>query len=168
MKSVLLVPLLFAASLFAAGPIEAKTLAYPGPDNASFLVDHPADWDVEPGEEVGDYVTLTGPTGVNVQLRTIPGTESAMQEAMADNATFLNETFSEVKLNDPESIEHRGLTTLAVSGGGIDGDGEVVAFVMYYFALNDGNIGEIWFSVMADDKPGFNAAMKVLESFRAP
>jgi len=168
MKSLLLASMLFAAGLFAAGPVAAKTLAYPGPDNASFLVDHPGNWEVTPGEEVGDYVTLTGPTGVNVQLRTIPGTESAMQEAIEANAEFLDETFSEVKLNEPENLEHRGLTTLAVSGGGIDGDGNAVGFVMYYIALEDGNIGEIWFSVMGDDKPGFDAAMKVLDSFRVP
>lgn len=168
MKARFLASLVFAAGLLVAVPVVAATLAYPGPDNASFLLDHPATWEVAPGEEVGDYVTLTGPTGVNLQLRTIPGTESAMGDAIADNATFLEETFSEVKLNDPQTIEHRGLTTMVVSGAGADSDGEVVAFVMYYIALNDGNIAEIWFSVMKDDKAGLAAAMKVLDSFRTP
>jgi hypothetical protein len=168
MKSVLLVPLLFAASLFAAGPIEAKLLAYPGPDNASFLVDHPDDWEIAPGEEVGDYVTLTGPTGVNLQLRTIPGSETAMDDALAESFKFLEETFSNLEMKDPETIEHRGLTTMAVMGKGVDGEGEETGFVMYYIALNDGNIAEIWFSVYKSDKPGFDAAMKVLDSFRTP
>ena len=57
---------------------------------------------------------------------------------------------------------------MVVSGAGADSDGEVVAFVMYYIALNDGNIAEIWFSVMQDDKPGLAAAKKVLDSFRTP
>lgn len=168
MKSSLLMSLLFAASLFAVSPLAAKTLAYPGPDNASFLVDHPANWDVEPGAEVGDYVTLTGPSGVNVQLRTIPGNESAMEDALAASFEFLQETFSDVEMQDPQTLEHRGLTTMAVSGAGVDSDGEAVGFVMYYIALNDGNIAEIWFSVMNGDESGFDAAMKVLDSFRTP
>jgi hypothetical protein len=168
MKSVLLVPLMFAASLFAAGPIEAKLLAYPGPDNASFLIDHPDDWEIEPGEEVGDYVTLTGPSGVNLQLRTIPGDQSAMDDALAESFKFLEETFSNVEMSDPETIEHRGLTTMTVAGKGVDGDGQETGFVMYYIALNDGNIAEIWFSVLKGDKPGFDAALKVLNSFRTP
>lgn len=168
MKSLLLVPLLFAASLFAAGPIEAKTLAYPGPDNASFLIDHPADWEVEPGAEVGDYVTLTGPTGVNLQLRTIPGSETAMDDALAESFKFLEETFSNVEMKDPETLDHRGLTTMAVAGKGVDGEGQETGFVMWYVALNDGNIAEIWFSVFRDDKPGFEAAMQVLNSLRTP
>ena len=55
-----------------------------------------------------------------------------------------------------------------VGGAGADSDGEIVAFVTYYIALNDGKIAEIWFSVMKDDKPGLAAAMKVLDSFRTP
>jgi len=168
MKSVLGVPLLFVASLFAAGPAAAKTLAYPGPDNASFLIDHPANWDVEPGEEVGDYVTLTGPSGVNLQLRTIPGDQSAMDDALAESFKFLEETFSDLEMKDPETLDHRGLTTMAVAGKGVDSEGEETGFVMWYVALNDGNIAEIWFSVYRDDKPGFDAAMKVLNSFRTP
>jgi hypothetical protein len=113
-------------------------------------------------------VTLTGPTGVNVQLRTIPGSETAMNDALAESFKYLEETFSDVKLNDPETLEHRGLTTMAVSGKGVDGEGDEVGFVLYYIALNDGNIAEIWFSVFKGDKPGFDAAMKVLNSFRTP
>lgn len=168
MKSLLLVPFLFAAGLFAAGPIEAKLLAYPGPDNASFLIDHPDDWEVTPGEEVGDYVTLTGPTGVNLQLRTIPGSESSMKDALAESYKFLEETFTNVELLEPETTERGGLTMMTVAGKGVDAEGEKTGFVLYYVALNDGNIAEVWFSVYADDQPGFDAALKVLKSFRTP
>jgi hypothetical protein len=168
MKSLLLIPLLFAASLFAVGPIEAKTLAYPGPDNASFLVDHPADWEVEPGEEVGDYVTLTGPTGVNLQLRTIPGDQSAMDDALAESFKFLEETFTNVEMLDPETTERDGLTMMTVAGKGVDAEGEKTGFILFYAALNDGNIAEIWFSVYAGDQQGIDAATKVLRSFRMP
>ncbi len=168
MKSLLFVPLLFAASLFASGPIEAKLLAYPGPDNASFVIEHPDDWEVTPGEEVGDYVTLTGPTGVNLQLRTIPGNESSMNDALAESFKFLEETFTNLEMLEPETTERGGLTQMTVAGKGVDSEGEKTGFMLFYVALNDGNIAEIWFSVYADDQQGFDAATKVLKSFRTP
>ena len=76
MKSALCA-LLLSASLFTAGPAVSATLAYPEPDHASFLIDHPDDWTVEPGAEVGDYLNLSSPTGAVVQLRTIEGNEDS-------------------------------------------------------------------------------------------
>lgn len=160
--------LLLCVSLFAASPLTAKTLAYPGPENASFVIDHPADWEVEPGEEVGDYVTLTGPTGAVVQLRTMPGDEEAVKQAVQDSMAFIEETFSDVQMRDPKSVEHRGMKTWMVGGTGKDADGEPVAFLMYLFALADGNIADIWYSVQLADQEGQAAAAEILESFRTP
>lgn len=167
MKSVTWV-LLLSAVLFAASPLTAKTLAYPSADNASFVIDHPADWEVEPGEEVGDYVTLTGPTGAVVQLRTMPGDQEAVKQAIQDSVDFIEETFSQVKMGEPEALEHRGMKTWMVGGTGKDEDGEQVVFLMYLFALSDGNIADIWYSVLAADKEGMDAAAQVLGSFREP
>lgn len=160
--------LLLCACLFAASPLLAKTLAYPGPNNASFVIDHPADWEVEPGEEVGDYVTLTGPTGAVVQLRTMPGDEAAVKQAVQDSVDFIEESFSEVKMGEPETLEHRGMKTWMVGGKGKDEDGEPVVFLMYLIALSDGNIADIWYSVQVADQKGMDAAAKVLGSFREP
>jgi hypothetical protein len=160
--------LLLCASLFATSPLTAETLAYPGPDNASFLIDHPADWEVEPGEEVGDYVTLTGPTGAVVQLRTMPGDEEAVKQAVQDSMAFIEENFSNVKMGEQRSFEHLGMKTWMVGGKGDDADGEAVVFLMYLFALPDGNIADIWYSVQVADKEGMDEATQVLGSFRAP
>lgn len=167
MKSLFLAPLVLAVSLFAATPAIAATLAYPGPDNASFMIDHPKDWEVVPGEEVGDYVTLNGPTGVVLQLRTIPGTDSAMEDAITASAEYLNDTFKDVKLDEPKQIDEKGLTALLVTGGGTDTEDQEVGFAMYYIALNDGNIAEIWYAVIKGDKEGHDAAVKILNSFRS-
>lgn len=167
MKSSFFAPFVLAVSLFAATPVIAETLAYPGPDNASFLIDHPKSWEVVPGEEVGDYVTLNGPTGVVLQLRTIPGTDSAMEEAITASAEYLKETFQKVKLDEPKQIDEKGLTALLVTGGGVDNEDQEVGFAMYYIALNDGNIAEIWYAVIKGDKKGHDAALKILNSFRS-
>lgn len=167
MKSSFFAPLALAVSLFAATPVIAETLAYPGPDNASFLIDHPKSWEVVPGEEVGDYVTLNGPSGVVLQLRTIPGTDSAMEDAITASAEYLNETFQNVKLDEPKQIDEKGLTALLVTGGGTDNEDQEVGFAMYYIALNDGNIAEIWYAVIKGDKEGHDAAVKILNSFRS-
>ena len=167
MKSLFLAPLLLAVSLFAATPVIAKAVAYPGPDNARFMIDHPGNWEVVPGEEVGDYVTLNGPTGVVLQLRTIPGTDTAMEDAITASAEYLNETFQNVKLDEPKQIDEKGLTALLVTGAGVDNEDQEVGFAMYYIALNDGNIAEIWYAVIKGDKEGHDAAVKILNSFRS-
>jgi hypothetical protein len=169
MQSKSFVSLLLGVVLSLGGlQAQAKSLAYPGPDNASFLIDHPADWTVEPGEEVGDYVTLTGPTGVVLQLRTIPGDESAIEEALEDNRKFISETFSNVKIGDAEELKQGKLSGFYASGAGLDEDKAAIGFSMAFFALDDGNIAEIWFSVHADDQAGADAAGKVLNSLRTP
>jgi hypothetical protein len=168
MKVAVFASLLCAASLFASGSVAAATLAYPGPDNASFLIDHPADWAIEPGDEVGDYVTLAGPSGVVVQIRTIPGDESAIDDAIKDTVAYIKETFTDVTLGESEKIEHAGMTGFYASGAGVDSEKSAIGFSMAFFALNDGNIAEVWFAVDASDDAGAAAAGKVLDSLRTP
>ena len=168
MKSNVLASIALAAALLFAHPVLAETMAYPSADNASFLIDHPSNWEMEPGENVGDYVTLTGPTGVVVQFRTIPGSESAIADAIEESRKYLQETFDDVSLEEPESSQHRGMEMLSVVGAGVDKDGQAVGFSMAFFALDDGNIAELWFAVVAGDDAGADAAGKVLDSFRTP
>ncbi len=168
MKSIFLASIAFAAGLLVAHPAMAERMAYPSPDNASFVIDHPSNWKMEPGESIGDYVTLTGPTGVVVQLRTIPGSESALDDAIEENRKYLNETFSDVSLEEPETSKHRGMDMLSVVGAGIDENGEAVGFSIAFFQLADGNIAELWFAVVAGDDAGADAAGKVLDSLRSP
>ncbi len=83
-----LAPLALAAGLLAAGAAGAETLGYPSAQHASFLIDYPGDWEMTPGEGVGDYVTLIGPAGATLMLRTIPGTKESMEEAVKDTYTY--------------------------------------------------------------------------------
>ena len=53
-RNLALVPLLLLAGSFVAVQAGAGTLGYPSTEDASFLVDLPDGWEVEPGEEVGD------------------------------------------------------------------------------------------------------------------
>lgn len=168
MKSIFLASIALAVGLFAANPVAADTTAYPSPKNASFLIDHPANWKMEPGENVGDYMTLTGPSGVVVQFRTIEGSESAMDDAIEETRKYLEDTFTDVDLEEPESSQHRGLEMFSIVGAGVDSDGQAVGFSIAFFALDDGNIAELWFAVLADDDKGADAAGKVLDSFRTP
>lgn len=168
MKALLLAASLCAAHLFAMTPAAADTLAYPSSDEARFLLDYPADWEMVPGENEGDYVTLNAPTGAVLQLRTIPGTDSAVDEAVEASAEYLNETFSKVKLGEPQEIEEGGLSASLIRGTGIDGDRQQVAFAMYFIALPDGNIAEIWYAVVKGDTEGGAGAVKILNSFRTP
>jgi hypothetical protein len=167
MKSALCV-LLLSAGLFAAGPAVSATLAYPSADNASFLVDHPDDWTAEPGAEVGDYLSLFGPTGVVVQLRTIEGDEESAKQAALDSIEYIKDTYKSVKMQEPTTLEHRGLTVMQLAGSGVNDEGNPVGFLTYLVALDDGHIAEIWYVVDLADEEGQQAAIKVLDSFRTP
>lgn len=169
MKLSAMLPLmLFVSALVATPAAQAKVLGYPSTQNASFLVDLPDGWEIEPGESVGDYVHVNSPSGVYLAFRTIEASDTVMTDAIEQSIAFLNENYQDVKVTDPVDAKQGDLTGFYMDGRGKDEDGADVTFRMAWLALNDGNIGEIWFVAPADDKAGIAAAGKVLNSFRAP
>jgi len=72
------------------------------------------------------------------------------------------------KMQEPTSLEHRGMKTMMLAGEGVNEDGNAVGFLTYLIALADGNIAEIWYVVELSDKEGQQAAIKMLDSFRTP
>lgn len=151
-----------------AGSARAELMAYPTSAKPSFLIDMPKNWELTQGEEEGDYVDVTGPTGVVLSFRTIPGSEKAMNGAIKESIEWLNENYSNVELDDPEDSEQNGLSGFYATGSGADEDGNAVVFGMAWYALPNGKIGEIWFAADPGDKAGITAAGKILDSFRAP
>lgn len=162
------IPLLLLTGWLVAAPAPAATLGYPSIDHASFLVDIPDSWEVAPGEEVGDFVDVNSPSGVYLAFRTIPGSESAMTEAIEETVAYLEENYKNVAVGEPVDATQSGLTGFYMDGSGKDADGTGVVFRMAWLALKDGTVGEIWFAAPADDKAGIAAASKALNSFRAP
>jgi hypothetical protein len=167
-KALALVPILLMAAGLATSPADAGTLGYPTTDHASFLVDIPDSWEVTPGEELGDYVHVNSPSGVYLAFRTIPGSESAMDEAIEGSVAYLEEAYKNVSVGEPTDANQKGLEGFYMDGSGKDEDGTAVTFRMAFLALKDGSIGEIWFAAPASDKAGIAAAAKALNSFRAP
>jgi hypothetical protein len=167
-SSVFLSLLLFVTSLVAAATAQAAVLGYPSTENASFLVDLPDGWEVEPGEAEGDYVHVNSPSGVYLAFRTIAASESAMKDAIEESVAYLNENYKEVKVSDPVDAKQADLTGFYMDGTGKDADGASVTFRMAWLALSDKLVGEIWFAAPADDKAGIAAAAKTLSSFRTP
>lgn len=168
MKRSILAAAVLAAGLAFAAPAIADTLAYPNRDDASFVLDYPSSWEVEPGEEVGDYVTLNAPSGAVLQLRTIPGTESAVADATEETVAYLGDTFDDVELGEPQEVKQGQVEGSLLVGSGVDGEGQNVSFAIYYIGLPDGNIADIWYAVVDGDKAGHDGAVKILNSFRAP
>ena len=160
---MLFISLTFANQLFA------ETLGYPSVEEASFLLDYPDDWAMVPGENAGDYVSLASPSGVSLQLRTVSGTESAMDQVVAENVQFLEDNFTGVELGDAKDIDAGGgLTGSLLQGTGIDSDKKAVNFSIFFVTLPDGNIADIWYSAYQGDVAGSKAAAGVLDSFRTP
>lgn len=167
-KSALLPLMLLFVGLLAVATAQAKTLGYPSVDKASFLVDLPDDWTVEPGEGAGDYVHVNSESGVYLAFRTVEASENAMQDAIKESIAFLQDNYKNVKVGDSKEITQAGLDGFVMDGAGEDSDGAAVVFRMAWVALKDGHIGEIWFVAFSDDEDGINAGGAALSSFRAP
>lgn len=159
----------FVATLTLANTAVAETVGYPNMEEASFVIDYPDDWAMVPGDNLGDYVSLAGPSGVSLQLRTVDGSESAMEQVVAENVQFLEDNYTEVELGDAKDIDAGGgLTGSLVQGSGVDSDKKPVNFAIFFVALPDGKIADIWYSAYQDDAEGSKAAAAVLDSFRTP
>lgn len=167
-KSALLPLMLLFVGLLAVATAQAKTLGYPSVDKASFLVDLPDDWTVEPGEGVGDYVHVSSESGVYLAFRTVEASDNAMQDAIKESIAFLQDNYKNAKVGDPKEIKQAGLDGFVMDGVGEDSEGTAVVFRMAWVALKDGHVGEIWFVAFSDDEDGINAGGAALSSFRAP
>jgi hypothetical protein len=145
---------LLVASFATVQVASAAVHGYPSTEHASFLVDVPDDWEITPGESEGDYVTMVGPTGATISMRTIPGTADDMKAAIEDTEAFLGESYSSLTLTAAQDVEKDGLPGFQQGGTGKDkSDGHDVLFALAWLALKDGHIGEIW-AVVTKGDPG--------------
>ncbi len=147
-----------------------QTLYYPTQDDAMFSIVAPSDWKVTAIEEVGDFASLESPNGNILQFRAqkFDTTDEAKKEVEAifdDTAKFLDETYKEVKLNEPEEIKGDN-PGAALSGVGKDKDGNQYEFLSAMMAIDDTTVAEIWGAVSPDDKEEMEAAKKILGSFK--
>lgn len=168
MKAGFIATLMFAVGLTLAPLADAKTLAYPNTDAASFVIDYPASWELTPGESVGDYMTLISPNGVTLMLRTIPGESEDIQQAVKDSIEYVRENYKDVELAEPKDSVQRGLQGFYVNGSATDSEIGPVRLGMAWYQLNDGTIGEIWFVAPSEDSEGMGEAAAILDSLRSP
>lgn len=168
MKFSFVASLLLAAGLTLTATAHADTLAYPSPDAASFMVDYPSSWEMTPGEAEGDYLTLISEGGTTLMLRTVPGSEEEVQEAVKSSIEYVQENYKNVALSEPADTEQHGLSGFFTAGTAKDAEIGDVKLGMAWYSLNDGTIGEIWFVGPVDDADGLKQAGGIINSFRSP
>ena len=168
MKLSFVASLLLAAGLTLAASAHADTLAYPSSDAASFMVDYPSSWEMTPADTTGDYLTLMSEGGTTLMLRTVPGSEEEVQQAVKDSIEYVHENYKNVALSEPADSVQQGLSGFFTAGTAKDAEIGNVKIGMAWYALSDGTIGEIWFVGPVDDADGLNEAGAILESFRSP
>ena len=168
MKPHLLAGLLLAFCALAPARADASTYAYADATSPRFLLDSPVDWQAEPAKEDGDYVTLSDPTGVQIQMRTLAGTKESVDRAAQDAIGFLKVHFAQPEIVDAAVMEHRGMSVSVTEAKGIDAEGHPKRIQMYFAHLDPETLVEIWFAVRVDDRDGQLAAGEVIDSFRKP
>ena len=168
MKFPYLASVLLASALTLAPLAHADTLAYPSPDAASFMVDYPSSWELTPGEAVGDYLTLMSEGGTTLMLRTVSGKSEEVEQAVKDSIAYVQENYKNVALSEPADSTQRGLSGFFTTGTATDAEIGKVKIGMAWYALADGNIGEIWFVGPTSDADGIGEAAAILDSLRSP
>lgn len=155
-------------SLFVIAPVMADTAGYPTEDNPTFLFDYPGDWELKRGQDDTDFLTLSGPAGVLVQLRSIPDNQSERREAAASTVSYLKENYSELELVGEAEFGSPGPAGSMIVGSGLDSDKVPVVVAAYFLPLPSGDL--VYMSLVAsrDDKVGKDAAGALMNSIRAP
>ena len=165
MKSKFLLSALLALALTPLAL--ADDIAYPTPDNASFVISAPSDWKVVPADEEGGYFDLEGPTGAVFSFRTIKGTQDSLNEAIQEVVEDLKKDYKDVELGEAQDWKPNGLEGFYAIGDAKDEDGPVRLGVGWC-VLADGKIAELWFVCDAKDETGMEVAGKIANSLRAP
>ncbi|HYI10139.1 MAG TPA: hypothetical protein VEK57_13855 [Thermoanaerobaculia bacterium] len=163
-------PLVYIAALLlvvvAAGAQAAPvTLYYPDQENADFSVAVPGDWELEQAEEEGGFFTVTGPTGAQLSFRTVETGDDEIDAAMEQSMEWVFANYSDVKLDDPEDIVQNGMEGFNMTGTAKN-EGSPVVIVMAWLALKRSHLAEVLIVVDATDRPGLNAAERVIKTLR--
>jgi hypothetical protein len=146
----------------------ATKLYYPNQQRADFSLDVPEDWEIEPADEEGGFVSVTGPTGIQLSFRTIEANKDTIDAAIEQSYEWLFENYDDVKMDDPTDAVENGLEGFSTVGIAKDkSDGHKVVIVMEWLYLKPTHLAEVWFIVDANDKAGLNAGGKVMKSLRA-
>lgn len=157
--------LALATSLTARA--ESQLIAYPTADAAKFIIEIPGDWELEPGENEGDFFHVKGPTGATFAFRTIEGSEDSLAEAIKESLTEINERFTDVQMGDAQDWTPGGLTGFYATGTGKDSEGPVTIGVAWA-DLKNGEIAEVWFVGDSNDQSGLKIAENIANSLKAP
>ena len=171
-RSLLIAALCTAAGLTFA-QAETKTLHYPTQDASMFSIEAPSDWKVSEIEAVGDFGSLESENGSVLQFRAqeFETEDEAKKEIDAifdSTGEFLQENYTDIKLDDPKEITVEGQPGAQLSGTGKDKDGNAVQFVSAMIALGPKSVAEIWGAVFpeGDGNNDLEAAQAVLGSFK--
>lgn len=169
----LLIASIFTAAGLAGARAETKTLHYPTQDASMFSIDAPAEWKVTEIAEVGDFGSLESENGSVLQFRAVEldSEEEAKKEISSifdSTGEFLQENYTDIKLDDPKEITVDGQPGAQLSGTGKDKEGNAVQFVSAMIALGPKSIAEIWAAVFPEGEGNndLEEAQAVLGSFK--
>jgi len=167
MKRTLIALWMLAFGLFSASIADAEVLAYPSTEHTSFNIDYPADWEMTPGETVGDYTTVMSPGGTLLMFRTVPNDRTAVADAIKDLTAYSQENYTGVQMGEVKEMAQHGLTGAFMAGAGRDAEiGEVVLGMFWFVLADDGTVAEVWFVSPVDDEEGRGQAKGIVKSLR--
>ncbi len=172
--SLLLAGCLVVAASVAAWAGDTQTIAYPTADEAAFLIDVPADWELAQAEEDGDYFSVEGPNGTILYFRTLNADNSkerktALMDAIQETKDYIDENYDESEWGEAVDLTLGGCEGFGADVKAVGSDsGEAVDIGCAWLMLPEYKIAEIWYEGSPDEAAEAEAAAQVLKSFRLP
>ena len=153
---------------FAAG---TTTLYYPQQPGAMFSIEAPSNWTVGKIDQVGDFGSLESPNGAILQFRaqnydTEDAASKEIESIVDSTMTFLQDTYTEINLDDPVEVTAGGQPGTELAGTGKDKDGNPVKFLSAIIVLGPQSLAEIWAAVLPEGNSDLESATAVLDSFK--
>lgn len=160
-----------AATSAAAAAAGMTTYYYPEETGAMFSIVAPDDWKVSKIEQVGDFGSLESANGSVLQFRaqSFDNEDQVKKEVdsiVQSTIEFLNDNYTDIKLDDPKDITIDGQAGLSTAGDGKDKDGNPVQFISAMIVLGPTSLAEIWAAVFPEGNNDLETANTVLESFK--
>jgi ABC-type sugar transport system substrate-binding protein len=140
---------------------------FPTKEKPAFSLVVPDGWDLQPAEEQGGFMSVIGPSGIMLSMRTVSAKGDELKDAEEESVQWVKDNYNEVTMvQEPKETKEAGHDAILLTLSGKDkSDGHKVAIVMELVVLNANTVADIQAFIDAGDKEGVDGIGKIMDTF---
>ena len=158
----------FALSVGVAGVAQASTKVYfPNKEKPEFSLVMPDGWELQPAEDKGGFMSVIGPSGITLSMRTVSAKGDELKDAEEESVQWIKDNYNDLApMQEPQETKEAGHDAILLSFTAKDkSDGHKVAIVMELVVLNENKVADIQAFIDAGDKEGVAGIGKIMDTF---